>query len=249
MLSFAIFLPLLMSLYTLKPRFQALLRPSARALHGLGMTANQVTVAACAISVGLGAALAAAAQDGHLTWFLLLPVGLLLRMALNAIDGMLAREFAQSSTLGAYLNELCDVISDAVLYLPFGLLPTTAARCSTATGRRPEHRKWPNAAVVLLHRGHEHSGRLQHVVDELGLDDFAMFAWDARGHGHSPGARGDSPSFAALVRDVDSFVRHISSTYNMASRTAASPSSARASAPSWPRPGHTTTHRRSAAWC
>jgi CDP-diacylglycerol--glycerol-3-phosphate 3-phosphatidyltransferase len=122
MLSFAIFLPLLMSLYTLKPRFQALLRPSARALHGLGMTANQVTVAACAISVGLGAALAAAAQDGHLTWFLLLPVGLLLRMALNAIDGMLAREFAQSSTLGAYLNELCDVISDAVLYLPFGLL-------------------------------------------------------------------------------------------------------------------------------
>lgn len=64
-------------------------------------------------------------------------------------------------------------------------------------------------ALVLLHRGHEHSGRLQHVVDELDLADFAMFAWDARGHGHSPGPRGDSPSFAALVKDLDCFVRHI----------------------------------------
>ena len=123
MLSFVIFLRPLMSLYTLKPRFQALLRPSVRALHGFGVTANQVTVAACAASVGLGATLAAAAQSGHLSWFLLLPIGLLLRMALNAIDGMLAREFAQSSTLGAYLNELCDMVSDAVLYLPFALLP------------------------------------------------------------------------------------------------------------------------------
>ena len=122
-LSFVIFLRPLMSLYTLKPRFQALLRPSVRTLHGFGVTANQVTVAACAASVGLGATLAAAAQSGHLSWFLLLPIGLLLRMALNAIDGMLAREFAQSSTLGAYLNELCDMVSDAALYLPFALLP------------------------------------------------------------------------------------------------------------------------------
>ncbi|MBL8422610.1 MAG: CDP-alcohol phosphatidyltransferase family protein [Candidatus Accumulibacter phosphatis] len=113
----------MMSLYTLKPRFQALLRPSVRTLHGFGVTANQVTVAACAASVGLGVTLAAAAQSGHLSWFLLLPIGLLLRMALNAIDGMLAREFAQSSTLGAYLNELCDMVSDAALYLPFALLP------------------------------------------------------------------------------------------------------------------------------
>jgi alpha-beta hydrolase superfamily lysophospholipase len=83
------------------------------------------------------------------------------------------------------------------------------------------YRYWPamenmtSRAVVLFHRGHEHSGRLQHVVDELGLCDFAMFAWDARGHGRSPGARGDSPSFAALVRDVDSFVRHVCTTCNI----------------------------------
>lgn len=84
------------------------------------------------------------------------------------------------------------------------------------------YRHWPadsgasGRALVLLHRGHEHSGRLQHVVDELGLDDFSCFAWDARGHGRSPGARGDSPSFAASVKDVDIFVRHISAEYGIA---------------------------------
>ena len=94
---------------------------------------------------------------------------------------------------------------------------------TTHDGSTLFYRYWPAAgtatverAIVLLHRGHEHSGRLQHVVDELGLDDFAMFAWDARGHGQSPGARGDSPSFAALVRDLDFFVRHLSSTHAIA---------------------------------
>lgn len=84
------------------------------------------------------------------------------------------------------------------------------------------YRHWPAPAaaacaraLVLFHRGHEHSGRLQHVVDELALDDFAVFAWDARGHGRSPGARGDSPSFAALVADVEAFVRHLSRTYDV----------------------------------
>jgi alpha-beta hydrolase superfamily lysophospholipase/SAM-dependent methyltransferase len=71
-------------------------------------------------------------------------------------------------------------------------------------------------ALVLFHRGHEHSGRLQHVVDELGLDDFDCFAWDARGHGRSPGARGDSPSFTDSVKDVDVFIRHICANYEIA---------------------------------
>jgi alpha-beta hydrolase superfamily lysophospholipase len=67
----------------------------------------------------------------------------------------------------------------------------------------------PRGAIVLFHRGHEHSGRMAHLVDELGMPDFDFFAWDARGHGHSPGARGDAPSVAALVRDVQTFVEHI----------------------------------------
>jgi alpha-beta hydrolase superfamily lysophospholipase/SAM-dependent methyltransferase len=78
-----------------------------------------------------------------------------------------------------------------------------------ATGARAER------AIVLFHRGHEHSGRLQHVVDGLGLDEFPMFAWDARGHGRSPGPRGDSPSFAASVKDVDAFIHHVAAEYRI----------------------------------
>lgn len=80
------------------------------------------------------------------------------------------------------------------------------------------YRAWParsgtaKGAIVLLHRGHEHGGRVAHIVEELGLDDFAFYAWDARGHGRSPGERGHSPSFAHSVRDLDCFVRHIRET-------------------------------------
>ena len=58
------------------------------------------------------------------SWPLLL-VGpwLFVRMALNAIDGMLAREHGQKSALGGLLNELTDVVSDAALYLPFAFVP------------------------------------------------------------------------------------------------------------------------------
>lgn len=76
------------------------------------------------------------------------------------------------------------------------------------------YRHWPatgqrRGAVVLFHRGHEHSGRMAHLVDELDLPDFDFFAWDARGHGMSPGERGYSPSFGTSVRDVQTFVDHI----------------------------------------
>ncbi|RMT77608.1 bifunctional alpha/beta hydrolase/class I SAM-dependent methyltransferase [Pseudomonas viridiflava] len=73
----------------------------------------------------------------------------------------------------------------------------------------------PRQAVVLFHRGHEHSGRIAHLVDELDLPGFDFFAWDARGHGQSPGARGDSPSFATSVRDVQTFVDHLSATFDI----------------------------------
>jgi len=113
------------SIYQLKPAFQNLLRPLVRRLAASGVTANQVTLAAALLSVLLGIMLA---MFSHIPWlFALLPVWMLLRMALNAIDGMLAREFAQQSKLGAYLNELCDVIADSALYLPFALLPGISA--------------------------------------------------------------------------------------------------------------------------
>ncbi len=108
------------SIYQLKPRFQNLLRPGVQRLYARGVTANQVTLAAAAVSVLLGALLAWLPQH---TWlFALIPLWMLLRMALNAVDGMLAREFGQQSKLGAYLNELSDVVADSALYLPFALL-------------------------------------------------------------------------------------------------------------------------------
>jgi alpha-beta hydrolase superfamily lysophospholipase len=71
-------------------------------------------------------------------------------------------------------------------------------------------------AVVLFHRGHEHSGRMAHLVDELELPNFAIFAWDARGLGRSPGARGDCPSFGTSVRDVQTFIDQIGATHGFA---------------------------------
>ena len=105
-------------LYELKPRFQQLLRPFVKLLARAGVTANQITVAAGVASVGLGGWLAAQ----HRGW-IILPIFLFLRMALNAIDGMLAREHGQQSKLGAVLNELLDVVSDAALTVPFATLP------------------------------------------------------------------------------------------------------------------------------
>ena len=114
-----------MTLYELKPAFQALLRPLVGRLADAGVTANQVTLAAAIGSLAIGA----------LVWgfwparwpFLLIAVWLLIRMALNAVDGMLAREHGQKSRLGAYLNEISDVVSDAALYAPFALLPPFGA--------------------------------------------------------------------------------------------------------------------------
>jgi len=109
------------SVYDLKPAFQGLLRPLCRALARAGVTANQVTVAAVLLSVAGGGLIA---WRPAARWpLLLLPAVLLLRMALNALDGMLAREHGMKSALGGILNELGDVVSDAALYLPLGLLP------------------------------------------------------------------------------------------------------------------------------
>jgi CDP-diacylglycerol--glycerol-3-phosphate 3-phosphatidyltransferase len=121
------------SIYQLKPAFQGLLRPLVRALARGGVTANQITLAAVVLAFAIGAALLAC--DGRLV-LLLLPLGLFLRMALNAIDGMLAREHGQASKLGAILNELGDVVADAAMYLPLAL--------------RPEFPPLPLVVLVLL---------------------------------------------------------------------------------------------------
>lgn len=138
----------MLSIYQLKPRFQGLLRPLVQRLHALGITANQVTIAALVLSLLVAGVVALWVEQ---TWlFALIPIWMLLRMALNAIDGMLAREFRQQSRLGAYLNELCDVVADSALYLPFALIAGV----------------WPQAviAVVLLAMISEYAGVLGLMV-------------------------------------------------------------------------------------
>ncbi|WP_028696169.1 bifunctional alpha/beta hydrolase/class I SAM-dependent methyltransferase [Pseudomonas cremoricolorata] len=94
---------------------------------------------------------------------------------------------------------------------------------STHDGVELHYRHWPatrnehqpRRAVVMFHRGHEHGGRLAHLADELDMPGYDFFAWDARGHGHSPGARGDSPGFATSVRDVQTFIEHLQRTHGI----------------------------------
>lgn len=108
------------SIYDLKPKFQNLLRPIVSKLAAIGITANQITILAMFLSVVVGG-LIYFFPNRH--WPLLaIPVVLFIRMALNAIDGMLAREHNMKSSLGAILNELGDVLSDAALYLPLAII-------------------------------------------------------------------------------------------------------------------------------
>lgn len=108
-----------MTLYQIKPAFQALLRPLMFWLDKKSVTANHVTLAAMALSFITGAVLFIFPEP---KLFILLPLILFIRMALNALDGMLARECNQQSRLGAILNETGDILSDLALYLPFMLL-------------------------------------------------------------------------------------------------------------------------------
>ncbi len=121
------------SLYSLKPGFQKLLRPLVKGLARRGVTANRITVAALILSLGAGSLIAWSRSTGAL---LVLPPVLFVRMALNAMDGMLAREHNQVSATGALLNELGDVLSDTALYLPLAFVPGFEL--------------WPVAGIVIL---------------------------------------------------------------------------------------------------
>ena len=109
------------SIYLLKPKFQKLLLPVLKYLETLRITPNQITLFTMLISLAYSAALL---RFGGVMWlWMVFPAFMLLRMALNAIDGMLANATHQKTKLGSLLNEVCDQISDVALYLPFALLP------------------------------------------------------------------------------------------------------------------------------
>jgi len=91
---------------------------------------------------------------------------------------------------------------------------------TTWDGSELFYRAWRPAqparnALLLFHRGHEHSGRWAEFVETLDLQEMAVFAWDARGHGRSPGDRGFAPNIGAVVQDVDAFVQHVSKRHDI----------------------------------
>ena len=99
-------------------------------------------------------------------------------------------------------------------------MEATERTFTTWDGAELFYRAWipttpTNKALLLFHRGHEHSGRWQEIVDSLGLDDVAIFAWDARGHGRSPGERGSANNLHDVIKDVDAFARHISKEHGI----------------------------------
>lgn len=106
----------MISMYNIKPKFQQLLKPLLVWLHKKGITANQLTIAAILLSLGLGISLWFA-KEWHFG-YLIVPIGLLIRMALNALDGMMARTYNMQSKIGEILNELGDVVSDMFIYIP-----------------------------------------------------------------------------------------------------------------------------------
>ena len=116
----------MVSIYNLKPAFQGMLRPLTNYLAKIGVTPNQITVMATVLSVVVGG-IFYWKQDSIWVFFIV-PIFLFVRMALNAIDGMLAREHNMKSKLGAIFNEIGDVISDAALYLPFAIVACLDAR-------------------------------------------------------------------------------------------------------------------------
>jgi alpha-beta hydrolase superfamily lysophospholipase/SAM-dependent methyltransferase len=100
-------------------------------------------------------------------------------------------------------------------------LQPTEHTVAMADGTELFYRAWRadgpvKQALVLLHRGHEHSARWKETVEALALDDMAVFALDARGHGRSPGERGSAENVATMVKDVDVFVRHLAERHGLA---------------------------------
>src|SRR5699024_2524866 len=111
----------MVSIYEIKPKFQQLLRPIVQKLENTGVTANQVTITTMVLSLFTGLGLIVFHE--HFLILLIVPIVMFVRMALNAIDGMLAKEHQMKTPLGNILNELGDVISDTFLFIPFVFFP------------------------------------------------------------------------------------------------------------------------------
>ncbi|HEY1052106.1 MAG TPA: alpha/beta hydrolase, partial [Prosthecobacter sp.] len=98
-------------------------------------------------------------------------------------------------------------------------MKTERLQFTTDDGLQLHYKTWNVAgatkALVLLHRGHEHADRWDTVVPHLTMPDTAIYAWEARGHGQSPGRRGHAAGFMEYVRDLDTFFHHLQKTHGL----------------------------------
>jgi alpha-beta hydrolase superfamily lysophospholipase len=71
----------------------------------------------------------------------------------------------------------------------------------------------PRAVVCLVHGLGEHSGRYAHVGKAFVEAGFVLTGFDVRGHGESGGPRGHTPSYDALMDDIDLFIHLVADRY------------------------------------
>ena len=105
----------MISVYNIKPKFQQLIKPVMEFMHRKKFTPNHVTLLALFGSILTGVYVYSNDGWGYLV---VVPVYLFIRMALNAIDGMMARAYNEQSPLGEVLNELGDVLADLAIFYP-----------------------------------------------------------------------------------------------------------------------------------
>ncbi len=73
----------------------------------------------------------------------------------------------------------------------------------------------PERSLVIHHGLGEHSGRYQPVVDAFDGESVNIFTFDARGHGRSPGKRGDIRRFLDLVNDLECFFEFLKDEFGV----------------------------------
>ncbi|ANF51274.1 methyltransferase [Chryseobacterium glaciei] len=79
------------------------------------------------------------------------------------------------------------------------------------------YREWnyqpQQKSIIIIHRGHEHSERLNDIAQSPQFSDYNIFAFDLRGHGHTKTPT--SSIFMDYVRDLDSFSKFLQSKYEV----------------------------------
>lgn len=195
-----------------KPFFQKLLRPATRVAAAAGITPNQVTAATMILSLAAGAMVLLRPEA---PWALLLiPGALMLRVAFNHIDGMLACEHAMKTRLGAILNELADVVSDAALYLPLAAVPGTPAALLVAAVMLGVIAEMTGVVAMQIGADRRQDGPLAKKPRGLVFGGSAL----AMGLGVAPGAWLDAVLLAALALLLLTIVNRVTGALEQAAR-------------------------------